>query len=278
MRISRAQPIFSGKKRRHDAHSVETLYIFTPPQSVCNNIRTPAWKQGNCIWERGNPLYARQSLAYLQTSHFPQHRLGLPPQDPALGGSLRSLPHYRVFLRKTRAVLAFKSAFAPCLVRSQLSKVFSLLPQCVFGFRGHSQSLARLVFVLRDCSRGFPGTFSAFGSIPTTSTAHFQTSGAFPRLPRRISGLREHSQGFHGVFSAFGSVPSQRSALLTEFSCGKLAQFQPSGAFRRSALHCFVFRGGCPNAHTGIVRAWRGNHTKSFHQEDEPWQRRQLQR
>ena len=63
MRISRAQPIYSGKKRRHDAHSVETLYIFTP-QSVCSNIRIPAWKQGNFIWERGNPLYARQSLAY----------------------------------------------------------------------------------------------------------------------------------------------------------------------------------------------------------------------
>ena len=133
------------------------------------------------------------------------------------------------------------------------SKVFSLLPRCVFGFRAHSQSLARLVFVLRECSRGFPGTFSAFGSIPTTSTAHFQTSGAFPRLPLLISGLREHSQGFPGGFSAFGSVPSQRVALL-------------------------CLSGVCPNAHTGIVRAWRGNHTKSFHQEDEPWQRRQLQR
>ena len=108
-----------------------------------------------------------------------------------------------------------------------------------FGLRERSQSLARLVFVLWERSHAFPEAFSPFGSVPTTFSTHFQSLGAFHRIHRSVFGLREYSIAFIGAVLSFGSLP---------------------------------------NAHTGIVRAWRGNHTKSFHQEDEPWQRRQLQK
>ena len=104
------------------------------------------------------------------------------------------------------------------------------------------------------------GAFSCFGSAPVASTAHFRPSGVLPRLPRHISDLRECSHDFPDTFSAFGSAPLAFPA-----------QFCPSGAFPRLS-------GVRPKAYIGIVRAWRGNHTKSFHQEDEPWHRQQWQR
>ena len=273
--------------------------------------------------------------------------------------------------------MAFKSAFAPCLVRFQLSKVFLLLPRRVFGLRARSQSLARLVFGLWECSYAFPEAFSPFGSAPEGFPKRFQPLGAFPRIPRSVFTLWERSHDFPEAFSAFGSIPTtfpkrfqplgafprlsrhsfslwecshgfHRSALrcLRLFVCSQCShfcvaaqcaayrvflrktracflqkpqkfakRFQPLGVFHRSAvrgLHRSAVRclrvflrktraffwqkpqkfaafmakstktrglsGGCPNAHTGIVRAWRGNHTKSFHQEDEPWQRRHLQK
>ena len=91
------------------------------------------------------------------------------------------------------------------------SKVFSLLPRCVFGFRAHSQSLARRVSVLRERSRCFPGVFSAFGSIPKASPAHFRALGAFPLLSRRVFSLWECSQGFPRAVLSFGSVPAENS-------------------------------------------------------------------
>ena len=123
----------------------------------------------------------------------------------------------------------------------------------VSGFRARSQSLARRAFVLRERSRCFPGAFPPFGSIPIASPARFQPLGALPSLPPCISMLRERSPCFPGAFPPFGSVPTASPA-----------QFRLSGVR--------------PHAHIGIVRAWRGNHTKSFHQEDEPWHRQQWQR
>ena len=131
MRISHAQPIFSGKKGGM-TRPVQKPYTYLPPPSVCSNIFIPAWKRWNCIWERGNPLYARQSLAYeflfartarifaalrqkaqklalflefplSQTLSLSQHRLGLPPQDPAFACVTAPCAAYRVFMRKTRA-------------------------------------------------------------------------------------------------------------------------------------------------------------------------------
>ena len=217
MRISRAQPIFSGKKRRHDAHSVETLYIFTPPQSVCSNICTPAWKQGNFIWERGNPLYARQSLAYLQTSHFPQYVLGLPPQDPALGGSLCSLPHLPSFPAENSRL--FQQKLFQCLKNlvSGLQKYFRHFPDAFSAF-GRTPRASR-------------GSFSCFGSAPEAFPAHFQPLGAFPRLPLRISGLWERSHGFPNAFPSFGSVPKASPA-----------HFRASGAFPRLPRRVFSLR------------------------------------
>ena len=133
------------------------------------------------------------------------------------------------------------------------SKVLSRLTWCAFNFQKCFRYFPDAFSAFGRTPRASRGSFSCFGSAPGDFPAHFQPLGAFPRLPRRISGLRERSHGFHGAFPGFGSIP-------------KVSQAQ------------FCLSGVCPNALTGIVRAWRGNHTKSFHQEDEPWQRRQLQR
>ena len=129
-----------------------------------------------------------------------------------------------------------------------------------FRASGALPSLPRRISDLWECSQGFPGAFPTFGSAPKASPAHFRPSGVLPRLPRHISDLWECSRRFPSAFPCFGSAPLAFPA-----------QFCPSGAFPRLS-------GVRPNAHIGIVRAWRGNHTKSFHQEDEPWHRQQLQR
>ena len=41
-----------------------------------------AWEAEELFGGR-QPLYSEAGVFSLQTTHFPQHRLGLPPQDPA---------------------------------------------------------------------------------------------------------------------------------------------------------------------------------------------------
>ena len=108
-------------------------------------------------------------------------------------------------------------------------------------------------FRARECSHDFPDTFSTCGSAPKDFPKRFHLSKVLLLLPRRVFGLRARSQNLARL--VFGLWECSIATRCTALSFGRL-----------------------PNAHTGIVRAWRGNHTKSFHQEDEPWQRRQLQR
>ena len=116
----------------------------------------------------------------------------------------------------------------------------------VFGLRARSQSLARLVFGLWECSRGFPDTFSTFGSAPEDFPAHFRALGALPRLPLRSFTLWERSHAFSEAFSGFGCIPSHSSE-----------RFQPLGVFHRSALHCFVFRESAECSHRHCPRVAR---------------------
>ena len=320
----------------------------------------------------------------------------LPPDHPLSPAPLgAAAPRPRV--RSHEAISPFKRTFVASLGVFWASKVFLLLPRRVFGLRVRSQSLARRVFGLWECSHGFHrkaepclrlfvcshhshfcrfaakttktreailgfghapkasrGSFSCFGSAPEALPTHFHPLGVLPRLSLRISGLWERSHGFPRAFPGFGSIPKaspaqfQALGVLPRIPRSVFTLWECSHGFHRSALRCLrlfvcsqcshfcrfaakstktraffglfcsqfcvaaqcaayrVFlrktraffwqktqkfaaftakntktrglSGVCPNAHTGIVRAWRGNHTKSFHQEDEPWQRRQLQR
>lgn len=224
MRISRAQPIFSGKKKRHDAHSVETLYIFTPPQSVCSNICTPAWKQGNCIWERGNPFPVRLGAAAPRpcARRFATLTASLPsfPRENS-----RSFGVQKCFRALLGALSTFKSIFVTSPMRFRLSGALPEPRAARFRASGLLPRLSRHIFSLWERSHDFHGAFTYLGSVPTTSPAHFHASGAFPRLPRRVFSLRERSVAAqcaaYRVFlrktravSAFGSAPSQRGELL----------------------------------------------------------------
>ena len=53
--------------------------------------------------EGGTPSTSEAGVSSLQTTHFPQHGLGLPPQDPACSVRLRSIPS---FLRKPSKLAA----------------------------------------------------------------------------------------------------------------------------------------------------------------------------
>ena len=291
MRISRAQPIFSGKKRRHDAHSVETLYIFTPPnQSVAISVFPLG--SGGTVSGRGETLYTQgRALLTSRPPTFPSTSWGCRPK------TLRSA---------VRDAHCLTTEFS-CgkLAQFWRSKVLSRLAWCALNFQKYFRHFPDAFSAFGRTPRASRGSFSCFGIAPEDFPAHFQPLGAFPRLPPRISMLRERSHDFPGAFPGFGSVPTASPA-----------HFRASGAFPRFPLRVFSLRersvaaqcaayrvflrktravsafgsapsqrvallclsGVCPNAHTGIVRAWRGNHTKSFHQEDEPWQRRQLQR
>lgn len=40
-------------------------------------------ESGGTLFGGREPLYSEAGVPSLQTTHLPQHRLGLPPQDPA---------------------------------------------------------------------------------------------------------------------------------------------------------------------------------------------------
>ena len=161
---------------------------------------------------------------------------------------------------QSRAAVGFVARHIPATARFRPSGALPKPRAARFRPSGVLPSLPRRISDLRERSRYFPGAFPTFGSAPKASPAHFRPLGVLPRLPRHIFSLWECSRRFPSAFPCFGSAPLAFPA-----------QFCPSGAFPRLS-------GVRPKAYIGIVRAWRGNHTKSFHQEDEPWHRQQWQR
>ena len=79
----------------------------------------------------------------------------------------------------SEAFSAFGSAPEDFPKRFHLSKVLLLLPRRVFGLRVRSQSLARLVFSLWECSIAACCTALSFGSLPECSHRHC------PRVARK---------------------------------------------------------------------------------------------
>ena len=195
---------------------------------------------GGTLFGGRKPLYSEAGVFSLQTTYFPRHRLGCAPRPCVFFSHSAFLGFARV---RTASPVCFRASGALPKPRAARFRASGALPL-----------LSRRVFSLWECSQGLPRAFPCFGSVPIASPACFQPLGVLPRLSSCISMLRERSQGFPGVFSAFGSVPKASVA-----------------------ARCAAY-GVRPHVHIGIVRAWRGNHTKSFHREDEPWQRQQWQR
>lgn len=100
------------------------------------------------------------------------------------------------------------------------SKILSLLSRRVFVLQKYFCVFPCAISAFKITFAACPDVFSAFGSVPTTSPAHFRSSGAFPMLSRRGFGFWERSHNFPGAVSAFGSIPTT-----------SLAHFRLLGAF-----------------------------------------------
>ena len=172
------------QKRRHDAPRAKTLYTFTPPHPQYQYLVT----QGRAsafflLGSRGTlsggrqPLYSEAGVFSLQTTHFPQHRLGLPPQDPAFVRTKQfqrskpfSLLARRIFgvQKRFHALLgvfsAFKSAFVAPLGVFWRSKVFSLPPRSDFTFQKFFCAPPEAILGFKSVFVAPLGVFSPFKS------------------------------------------------------------------------------------------------------------------
>ena len=173
------------------------------------------------------PLCSEAGVFSLQTSRFPQHRLGLPPQDPAfllaqrvfwLRALERGFPR-RVFWLRALAhcfpgVFFWLRAFARgfpdvffCFARVRIafpvcflaSRVCARLPRRVFWLRALARGFPGVFFLLRACARGFPGVFFGFARVREAFPARFFASRVCARLSRRVFGLRALAHGFPRV-------------------------------------------------------------------------------
>ena len=203
MRISRAQPIYSGKKGGM-TRPARKPYTYLPPHPQYQYLVHffPAWKQGNFIWRETTPLYARQSLAYRlfvcsHRSHFcrkaepcdKNHKnsrffLQKPQKFAQFWQKIQKFAfilcvftfqnHFRHLLG---VFLGFKSGFAPHPKRFHLSKELLLLRLACFGFQKNF------------CD--FPEAFSAFKSSFVVSPRRFRASKVFLRSTRGVFGVQK---------------------------------------------------------------------------------------
>ncbi|MCH5294272.1 MAG: hypothetical protein J1E07_11125, partial [Treponema sp.] len=125
---------------------------------------------------------------------------------------------------KIRAVLAFKSAFAPCLVRFRRSKVLLLLRSAYFGLQKHFHC--------------FSEAFSAFKRSFTPCLACFWRSKVLLLLRSAYFGLQKCFHCLPEAFLGFKSSLSQRDALLTDFLFARNARILPQGSALLTEFSC----------------------------------------